>query len=219
MDATVGQTTVTSSAHATPMTINPTEHPTIDAISGRWSPYRFEPRPIETSLLSQCFEAARWASSSFNEQPWRWIVATRDQDDEFIRAVNCLMEANRPWASNAGALVLTAYRAKFSRNDKPNRVALHDLGQAASLLSIQAAALGLQVHQMAGINLSQIRAEYQIPEEFEPATAIAIGYPSTQPADSPEAEQMVQRERAARKRNPLSEQLFTGVWGGAVPWS
>ena len=200
------------------MTINPTQHSTLDAIAGRWSPYRFEPQVIEPELLTRCFEAARWASSSFNEQPWRWILATRDQPEEFDRMLGCLLEANRGWASQAGALVLSAYRAKFSRNENPNRVALHDLGQAAALLSVQASALGLQVHQMAGINLSQIRTEYQIPADFEPATAIAIGYPTNNAPDSPEAEKMAEREQAARQRNSLGEQLFTGVWGGAVPW-
>ncbi|MEO1528628.1 MAG: nitroreductase family protein [Planctomycetota bacterium] len=201
------------------MTINPTQRETLDAIAGRWSPYRFSPRVVERDQILQCFEAARWASSSFNEQPWRWIIATRDEPEAFQRMLGCLMDANREWAQHAGVLALSAYRPQFSRNDKPNRVALHDLGQAAALLSIQAAALGLQVHQMAGINLSQIRAEYQIPADFEPATALAIGHPATESAETPEAKQLVEREQAARRRKPLSEQLFTGGWGDAVPWS
>ena len=200
------------------MTPNPTLRELVSPIEQRWSPYRFEPRPVEQEKLAQCFEAAGWAASSFNEQPWRWIVATREDGDGFEKMLGCLMEANQSWASAAGALVLTAYRKTFSRNENPNRVALHDLGQAAAHLALQAAAIGLQVHQMAGVNLSQIRTEYQIPEEFEPATAIAIGYPKTsQPSDETE-QSLAKREASARKRNPVSQHVFSGSWGNPVDW-
>lgn len=201
------------------MPTNQTARPVIDPISGRWSPYRFDDRSVETEKLAQCFEAASWAASSFNEQPWRWLIATRQQSDEFQKMLACLLPANQEWAGKAGALVLTAYRTKFTRNDNPNRVALHDLGQAAAHLALQAAALGLQVHQMAGINLSQIRTEYQIPEAFEPATAIAIGYAATdQPSDTAEAS-LVAREKSARTRSELANQLFYGTWGDPVDWA
>ena len=201
------------------MRTNPTEHNVLEAISKRWSPYRYDARSIEPELLARCFEAARWAASSFNEQPWRWLVALRDDEAGFEKMLGCLMEPNRGWAANAGALVLTAYRPSFTRNENPNRVALHDLGQAAALFSIQAAALGLQVHQMAGIHLSQIRAEYQIPAEFEPATAIAIGYPQTEEPGDEQQQALAAREIGARKRKPLNEQVFTATWGSAVNWS
>lgn len=200
------------------MTTNPTQRSLVSPIGERWSPYRFDTQSVESSKLAQCFEAASWAASSFNEQPWRWIVATREDSAAFEKMLGCLMEPNQGWASKAGALVLTAYRPKFSRNENPNRVALHDLGQAAAHLALQAAALGLQVHQMAGINLSQIRAEYQIPDEFEPATAIAIGYPETaEPADD-FGRSMVEREQSARRRKPVTEQVFHGSWGDSVDW-
>ena len=200
------------------MTTNPTLRDLVSPIGDRWSPYRFDPRPIEESKLTQCFEAASWAASSFNEQPWRWIVAVREDKDGFCKMLGCLMEANQSWAVNAGALVLTAFRRNFSRNENPNRVALHDLGQAAAHFALQAAAVGLQVHQMAGINVSQIRTEYLIPDDFDAATAIAIGYPeSSQPKNEME-EALVGREQAARRRKAVSEQVFMGTWGNPVPW-
>ncbi|MDM4018400.1 nitroreductase family protein [Roseiconus lacunae] len=200
------------------MTTNPTRHPVHPTIESRYSPYRFEPKPVPKDLLVQCFEAAAWAASSYNEQPWRWIVATRDDESGFKTMLGCLLEANQAWAANAGALVLTAYRSKFAKNEKPNRVALHDLGQAAAHLALQAATLGLQVHQMAGVNLSQVRTEYQIPDSFEPATAIAIGYPETSEASGEQAQQMQDREKAGRQRKSLSEQLFQGKWENTVDW-
>lgn len=200
------------------MKTNPTEHNTITEVANRWSPYRFEPRVIESEKLETCFEAARWAASSFNEQPWRWLIAKREDEKEFEKMLGCLMEANQGWASAAGALVLTAYRVRFSRNENPNRVALHDLGQAAAHFALQAASVGLQVHQMAGVNLSQIRTEYQIPEEFEPATAIAIGYPDTSTPQTEQDRAMVERQSAARQRTPLAQQVFAGKWASAAEW-
>ncbi|QEF99517.1 malonic semialdehyde reductase [Stieleria maiorica] len=200
------------------MTTNPTLRDLVSPIEQRWSPYRFAPRPVEQEKLAQCFEAAAWAASSFNEQPWRWIVAHREQSDEFQKMLGCLMEANQAWAANAGVLVLTAYRRTFSRNENPNRVALHDLGQAAAHLALQAAAIGLQVHQMAGVNLSQVRTEYQVPDEFEPATAIAIGYPETSEPSDENARELAKREASARQRQPLSEQVFSESWGRSIGW-
>ena len=201
------------------MTTNPTKRDLVSTIQERWSPYRFDRRAIEHDKLAKCFEAASWAASSFNEQPWRWILASREDRPGFEKMLGCLMAPNQGWAAEAGALVLTAYRTKFSRNENPNRVALHDLGQASAQFALQATAMGLQVHQMAGINLSQIRTEYQIADEFEPATAIAVGYPETrEPANENELA-MVKREQSARQRNPISQQVFTDTWGNAVDWT
>ncbi|MGI9471151.1 MAG: nitroreductase family protein, partial [Rubripirellula sp.] len=152
------------------MSVNPTEHSVLSAIRDRWSPYRFEPREVEGEKLLQCLEAARWAASSFNDQPWSWIVARRQDGEAFEKAIGCLMEPNQAWASRAGVLLLTVTRSVFAYNQKPNRVAFHDLGQAAAHLALQAGELGLHVHQMAGVNLSQVRQAYAIPEGHEPQT-------------------------------------------------
>ena len=111
------------------------------------------------SRIGQCrsrtsrslFEAARWAASSYNEQPWRYIVATKENPGEFERLLSCLVEGNQPWAKEAPVLALGCAALKFAANDKPNAVALHDLGQASAALSVEATARGLFVHQMAGI--------------------------------------------------------------------
>ncbi len=195
------------------MPTNPTDHPVLEVISQRWSPYRFVPKEVEEEKLVQCFEAARWAASSFNEQPWFWIVARRQDSEKFEKMVGCLMEANQGWARNAGALILTAMRPTFSRNNKPNRVALHDLGQAAAHFALQATQLGLQVHQMAGVNLSQVRQEYGIPDDIEPQTAIAVGYRDSSKPDGELAEKLDERESGPRQRKKLSEQVFSEKWG------
>jgi nitroreductase len=130
--------------------------------------------------------------------------------------VGCLMKANQAWARNAGALVLSVLRTSFAYNQKPNRVALHDLGQAAAHLALQATAEGLQVHQMGGVELSKIRDEYSIPDGFEPQTGIAIGYPDANEPTDDGAATLRDREEGARKRKSLGDQVFAGQWNAAA---
>lgn len=183
----------------------------LDSIANRWSPYAFDGREVEAEKLKSCFEAARWAASSFNEQPWRFILTNRT-DAGFESAIGCLMEANQTWARESGALIFTAYRTSFTYNGSPNRVALHDLGQAAANFSIQATELGLQAHQMGGINPSKIRQQYQVPEEFEIGTAIAVGYADANPAQ----EELGKRDAAKRERKALSEIVFGDSFGNSA---
>ncbi len=185
-------------------------HPILPILAERYSPYVFEPKQVERAKLLSCLEAARWAASSFNEQPWSFIVAVREDAAEFTRMLSCLLEANQEWAKDAGVLMLTVISKTFTRNGSPNRVAEHDLGLAAGNLTAQAAALGLQVHQMAGVNLAKVRQSYGIPETHEPMTAIALGYAgdATQAANKALAE----RDLAPRARKPLSQIVFTGAW-------
>ena len=119
-------------------------------IKKRWSPRAFSEVQIDRDLLRQLFDAARWAPSSFNEQPWRYIVV-RKGEPAFADAVAGLVEANQTWAASAPVLGFSLARSNFSRNDKPNRHAWHDLGAASAQLAIQAASIGLMIHQMAGI--------------------------------------------------------------------
>ncbi|WP_404310182.1 nitroreductase family protein [Neorhodopirellula lusitana] len=195
------------------MSTNPVAHPVINEIAERWSPYRFEPRAVEDEKILTCLEAARWAASSFNDQPWAWIIAQRQDTNAFQAMVGCLMEANQGWASNAGVLMISVMRPTFRRNQKPNRVALHDLGAAAAHMALQAAALGLQAHQMGGINLSQARHVFGIDDDHEPQTAIAIGYPDTSPPTGDEAKALEDRQSGPRKRRAFSEFTFAGKWG------
>ena len=185
-----------------------TRYPVMSEIAERWSPYLFAPRDVETDKLRACLEAARWSASSYNEQPWRFIVATRDNPEQFAKALDCLLEANQAWAKNVGVLILTAYSTNFSRNNQPNRVALHDLGLAAANLSTQAVHLGLFVHQMAGVNLAKVRQSYQVPDGFEIGTAIAIGYAA--PTDDSE---LGARDKGTRSRKPFEDFVFSDKWG------
>lgn len=193
--------------------VNPVDHPILSAIRSRWSPYRFDGREIEPEKLIRCLEAARWAASSYNEQPWAWIVACRQDREAFGEMVACLAEANQAWAAAGGALLVTAIRTSFAANGQPNRVALHDLGQAAAHLALQATAEGLQVHQMAGVNLSRVRAQYQIPAGWEPQTAIAIGYAATDPPSDDRQRQLHERDQGPRRRKPLDEHVFSLRFG------
>jgi nitroreductase len=189
-----------------------TSVPVHDLISARWSPVSFASRPVAAEQLRSLFEAARWAPSSFNEQPWRYILATRDEPAEFERMLSVLVQANREWARHAPVLALSVAKRTFTRNGKPNRHYLHDTGAASALLCLQAAALGLFVHQMAGYDAARARELFAIPEDFEPVAAMAIGYLGD-PAGLPES--LRARDAAPRERKPLEEMLFSGGWGQA----
>jgi nitroreductase len=187
-----------------------TDHPVLPVIAERWSPYVFEPRAIEREKLLSCLEAARWAPSSYNEQPWTFILAERTNAAEFDRMLQCLVEGNRAWAKNVGVLLLTIVAKLFTKNGKPNRAAEHDIGLAAGYMVLQATALGLQGHQMIGIEPDKVRSTYKIPESHEPLTAIALGYPTTS-ADANDP--LAQRDAARRLRKPLSEIVIQSSWG------
>ena len=187
--------------------LNPTNYPVLGAITRRYSAYQFSDKPVEAEKLQSVFEAARWAASSFNEQPWRFIVATKDNQAEYDKALGCLVEANQGWAQAAPVLVLTAVKQDFTYNGSPNRVALHDLGQAAAHMALQAAELGLTLHQMAGIEQDKVVSTYNLPEGFTAETAIAIGYPGEGDLNDAESK--------ARQRKAFDDFVFAGGWGTA----
>jgi nitroreductase len=186
-----------------------TDHPIQKILAERWSPYGFEDRPVPEADLRSLFEAARWAASSYNEQPWSYLVAARDDATEFGRLLSCLVEANQIWAKAAPVLALGVVSLKFAKNNQDNRAAVHDLGLASGNLVVEATARGLSIHQMIGLFPDRARKIYQIPEPFEVWTALAIGYPAD-PAKLPEA--LKERDLASRQRKPLSEFVFTGRW-------
>lgn len=192
-----------------------TDHPISDRLADRWSPYVFSSRPVARADLLSLFEAARWAASSYNEQPWSYIVATREEPAEFERLLSCLLESNQEWARAAPVLALGVVTTVFKRNGKPNPAAEHDLGLAAGNLLAEASARGIHVHQMIGILPDRARELYAIPEGSKALTAIAIGY-----AGDPDAapEKLGQRDRGERTRKPLSEFVFTGDFQKPAPW-
>ncbi len=181
-------------------------------VARRWSPYAFAERPVSHDDLRSLFEAARWAASSYNEQPWRYIVATKANPEEFERLLSCLVEGNQVWAKAAPVLSLGCTSLNFARNGNPNAAAVHDLGLASATLTLEATARGLNVHQMIGILPDKARELHRIPEGVQPVTALAIGYAAdlnTLP------EQLRERDLKPRTRRPLAEFVFGGEWGTA----
>ena len=162
--------------------------------------------------MRSLFEAARWAPSSYNEQPWSYIVASRANPAEYARLLSCLVDANQAWAKAAPVLALGCTSILFKLNGKPNAAAIHDLGLSAGNLCAEATARGLFVHQMIGILPNKARELYRIPEDVQPLTALAIGY-AADPAGADE--KLKQRDLAARMRKPLAEFVFGGAWGQA----
>ena len=188
------------------------DHPIHELIARRWSPYAFADRPVSDDDLRSLFEAARWAASSYNEQPWAYVVATKTDPDAFERLLSCLVEGNQGWAAAAPVLALGCTSLQFTLNGKPNAAAVHDLGLASANLTLEATARGLVVHQMIGILPDKARDLYRIPEGVQPVTGLAIGYaidPNTLP------ENYRERDVAPRSRKPLSEFVFDGEWGVA----
>ena len=180
--------------------------PILEAISNRRSPRAFAEREPTTAELASIFEAARWASSCFNEQPWRYIVARRSEGEIHAKALEGLNPFNRAWAAAAPVIGFSLARVEFG-NGKPNRHAWHDVGAATTQAAIQAASMGLVIHQMAGIEAEVVRAHFDVPEELEVVAGFALGWPGD-PASLPEP--LREREQAPRTRRPLSELLLRG---------
>ncbi len=180
-------------------------------ISHRWSPRAISTRPVEAGKLKLVLEAARWAPSSYNEQPWRFLVATADQP-EWLAQLQGYLNPGNAWAKSAPVLIASAYRTHLTRNDKPNPSALRDLGAAEENMFLQAYAAGLVMHQIAGFDRQRLKGEL-LPEGFEPGAISALGYPSEtgQAADEPP-----EAGRRPRVRKPLTEFVFGPRWGEAA---
>jgi nitroreductase len=185
-------------------------------LAERRSPRAFAATPVEPEKLSSLLEAARWAPSCNNEQPWSFVVARKSDAAEFDRMLGCLVEANAVWARHAPVLLLSVAHLNFAANGKPNRHAYHDVGQAMAYLTVQAMALGLFVHQMAGFDVERARREFSIPAGYDPVAMAAIGY-SGDAGSLPQPAR--QRELAPRQRKPLDNFLFAGSWGNSPPWN
>ena len=191
-----------------------TDYPVHELIANRWSPYAFADRDVAEHDLAALLEAARWAPSSYNEQPWRYILATRSQPKQFELVLSCLVEGNQAWAKFAPVVMLCCTSLRFERNDKPNAAAVHDLGLAAGNICAEATARGLSIHQMIGILPDRARDVFGIPEGFNAVTGMAIGY-AADPSGLPET--FKQRDTAKRTRKPLREFVFSGKWGEPAP--
>lgn len=191
-----------------------TAFPVHPLVRRRWSPRAFADREVGPQKLASLLEAARWSASCFNEQPWSFLLARRQDAGEHEKMVSCLVEGNQKWAKHAPVLMISVAKCTFERNGKENRHAQHDVGLAVSQLTLQALSMDLWVHQMAGIVRDRIREVYQVPDGHEPLTGIAIGYlgdPNRLPED------LAEREQAARSRKTLDSFVFSGSWGRRAP--
>jgi len=193
----------------------PSDFPVHQLIRERWSPRAFAGQPVPPQILQSLFEAARWAPSSNNEQPWSYIVATKDDEVNFDKMLGVLVEFNATWAKNAPVLAIAVAELEFAKNHAANRNAQYDTGAATALLSVQATAQGLAVHQMAGFDPEKARHAFGIPAGWEAIAALAIGYPGD-PESLPA--KLKDRELAPRQRKPISEFVMTGTWGHPAPF-
>jgi nitroreductase len=194
-----------------PKTAHP-DHAINPLLADRWSPYAFGDRQVALPDLLALLEAARWAASSYNEQPWRYLLACRSDGAPFEQLLSCLVEANQAWAKFAPVLLIGITVNTFERNGKPNKAAAHDLGLASASLTVEATARGLVVHQMVGIDPDRVRTLYQLPPNAEALTALAIGYEGANP-NLPLA--IAERDRLPRSRRPIDTFVFGGAWGAA----
>jgi nitroreductase len=194
----------------------PNDFPVHHLIRNRWSPRAFSDKAIPRDVLQSLFEAARWAPSSNNEQPWAYLVATHDDKESFAKMLSVLVEFNAHWAKSAPVLAIAVAELAFAKNNTPNRNAQYDTGAASALLSVEATAHGLAVHQMAGFDPEKARQIFGIPSGWEAIAVLAIGYPG-EPDSLPQP--LRDREVAPRTRKPLSEFVMAGDWGHTAPFA
>jgi nitroreductase len=185
-----------------------------DPILRRWSPRAFADRAVSKEQLNQLLEAARWAASSFNEQPWRFLIATKDDAEAYERLLGCLVPGNQVWARTAPVLMISLTSTIFAKNGKRNAHAWHDVGLAVGNLTIQAMTMGLFLHQMAGIDSARVRTDFALPENIEPVAGIALGYPGPASILPPE---LAAKEGSPRTRRALAELVFRNRFGEASP--
>jgi len=189
------------------------EHPVLEVIRRRWSPAIYSPQSVETEKLLSILEAARWAPSSNNEQPWSFLVARKEEPEDFARMLSCLAPANVVWAQHVPVLMVSVAKLHYDRSGKPNRHAWHDTGIATGFLMLEAAALGLFAHGMAGFDPDKARELYGIPESHEAVAAIGLGYPGGE-GGAPEE---LRKRNGRRPRRTLDQFVFAGRWGKVLP--
>ena len=193
----------------------PADYPVHELIRNRWSPRAFSEKPVPPEILRSLFEAARWAPSSNNEQPWAFLVATKDDPETHSRLLSTLVEFNQTWAKHAPVLAIAVSELEFARTGHPNRNAFYDTGAAVAGVTLEATARGLFVHQMAGFDPHKAIELFHIPKGWEPIAAFAIGFPGD-PQTLPE--DLRARELGGRARKPLADFVMSARWGNPAPF-
>jgi len=191
----------------------PADHPIHELLKARWSPRAFAPAPIDDATLRTLLEAARWAPSTSNEQPWSFVIAQRADTADFARMLACLAPNNQIWAQHAAVLMISVLQIHKPGKDVVAVNAPYDLGQSVAHMSVQATALGIAVHQMGGFDAAKAQEVLSVPATHRCVTALAFGYPAP-------AEQLPdpfrEREAAPRVRNALASFAFNGTWGKSI---
>jgi len=192
-----------------------TSVPIHDLMTQRWSTRAFNAsRPVTRPEITALLEAIRWSPSCNGGEPWRYLVFDKTTDQSnWQRAFDCLSAGNQAWCANVPLLLLACAGSTFAHNGQPNRFAQHDTGMANLSLMLQAVALGLASHAMAGFDAEKARTAFSIPADFTPLTMIAVGQ-QAEPDILTEA--VKAKELAPRSRRPLHETFFTGSWGTAA---
>lgn len=185
-----------------------TQQPIHPLLAQRWSPVAFTPRQPSSETLTSLFEAARWAASAYNAQPWRFILATQADEVAFARMLNCLVPGNQTWAQTVPVLVAVVAKMTDYKG-RPNSKALYDTGAAVAQLTLEALAQGLHVHQMGGIKADVVRETYGVPADYDPVVVIAIGYAAV---GDEVADNLRERNSAERSRLPLADLVFSEEW-------
>lgn len=180
------------------------DHAIDPAFLNRWSPRAFSPEPIDDETLMSTLEAARWAASSYNEQPWRFLIARNEEDRKKFLAF--LAPPNQAWAASAPVLLLVVSKKTFSHNGTPNSVYQYDAGTCSGYIALQATLNGLIVHGMAGFDRDMARASLGIPSDFDPLAVYAIGRHGDKSLLPAQAQEM----EAPSGRRPLAETVMEG---------
>ncbi|MDF1574223.1 MAG: nitroreductase family protein [Bacteroidales bacterium] len=175
-------------------------------ISDRWSPVAFDDQAVDYDKIQLLFEAAKWAPSGRNAQPWRFIIATREMSDYKV-LLDLLDKPNQVWASTAPLLVLPLAQVISIYKNRPNRLAFYETGMAVGNLLAQATAMGLMVHQMGGYDVDRAKETLVIPTRYEPTAMMAIGYKGD-PARLPK--KVAAWEERQRTRMEISKFLVQG---------
>jgi len=190
-----------------------TNSPVEELMLKRWSPRAFADKPVSDADLETIFTAAGFAASSYNEQPWRFVLG-RKGDETWQKIFDSLMPLNQGWANAAPVLYATFAKKAFSHNGMANGVAVHDVGAASANASLQATALGLHTHGMAGFDRAKVRTAFAVPEEFEPVACWALGYLGDPGSLADPYQKM---ELQPRQRKPLGDFLFSKWDEPALP--
>ncbi|QHL88206.1 nitroreductase [Nibribacter ruber] len=187
------------------------QHNIHELMQARWSPRSFSSELLTQEQIESLFQAARWAASSGNGQPWRFVYATSDQQKDFQRLVSLLDEGNAIWAKNAPFLMVV-----FSKTERDNGKLhpghLYDTGLAMGQFCLQATAMGLQVHQMGGFAMDKANEALQVPSEYQPIAMAVVGHPA--PFTLLPTQELQTREQTKSTRKPLQETVHMGTWKG-----